>query len=82
MIEGVLIALISWAIGAVLAVPISWTLSNALGMVFLERPLSYVVSVEGVALWLGIGLVLAALASLAPAWRASRLAVREVLAYE
>lgn len=80
--EGVLIALISWASGAILAVPISWTLSNALGMVFLERPLAYAVSLEGVALWLGIVVVLAALASLAPARRASRLAVREALAYE
>jgi putative ABC transport system permease protein len=33
-------------------------------------------------LWLAIVLVLAALASLLPAWRASRLAVRQVLAYE
>ncbi len=80
--EGVLIGLISWAIGAVLAIPISKTLSDALGMVFLSRPLSYAVSPEGVILWLAIVLVLAAFASLLPAWRASRLAVREVLAYE
>jgi putative ABC transport system permease protein len=38
--------------------------------------------VEGVVLWLGIVVLLAAVASLLPAWRASRLAVREVLAYE
>ena len=80
--EGVLIGLISWALGAVLAIPISRTLSDALGMVFLSRPLSYAISAEGVVLWLGIVLVLAAVASLFPAWRASRLAVREVLAYE
>lgn len=80
--EGVLIGLISWGIGALLAVPISKTLSDALGMVFLSRPLSYAVSPEGVVLWLGIVLVLAAFASLLPAWRASRIAVREVLAYE
>jgi len=80
--EGVLIGLISWAIGALLAVPISKTLSDALGMVFLSRPLSYAVSPEGVVLWLGIVLLLAAFASLLPAWRASRMAVREVLAYE
>ena len=80
--EGLLIGLISWGIGAILAVPISRTLSDALGMVFLDRPLSYAVSLEGVILWLAIVLVLAAVASLLPAWRASRLAVREVLAYE
>jgi putative ABC transport system permease protein len=80
--EGLLIGLISWAVGALLAIPISRTLSDALGMVFLARPLSYSISAEGVILWLGIVLVLAAVASLFPAWRASRLAVREVLAYE
>ena len=80
--EGLLIGLISWGIGALLSVPISRTLSDALGMVFLDRPLSYAVSLEGVILWLAIVLVLAAVASLLPAWRASRLAVREVLAYE
>jgi hypothetical protein len=79
--EGVLIGLISWALGALLAIPISRTLSNALGMVFLARPLSYAISAEGVILWLGVVLVLAAVASLLPAWRASRLAVREVLAW-
>lgn len=80
--EGILIGLISWAVGALLAVPISKTLADALGLVFLDRPLSYAVSLEGVALWLAIVLVLAAGASLLPARRASRLAVREVLAYE
>ena len=80
--EGLLIGLISWALGAILAIPISRTLSDALGMVFLSRPLSYAISAEGVILWLGVVLVLAAVASLLPAWRASRLAVREVLAYE
>jgi putative ABC transport system permease protein len=80
--EGMLIGLISWGVGAVLAIPISKTLSDALGMVFLSRPLSYAISIEGVLVWLGIVLVLAAVASLVPAWRASRLAVREVLAYE
>jgi putative ABC transport system permease protein len=80
--EGLLIGLLSWGIGALLAIPISKTLSDALGMVFLARPLSHAVSVEGVVLWLGIVVLLAAVASLLPAWRASRLAVREVLAYE
>ncbi len=80
--EGLLIGLISWGIGALLAIPISKTLSDALGMVFLSRPLSYAVSPEGVVLWLAIVIALAAFASLLPAWRASRLAVREVLAYE
>jgi len=82
LVEGILIGLISWGAGALLAIPISRTLSDALGMVFLSRPLSYAMSPEGVLLWLGVVIVLAAVASLLPAWRASRLAVRQALAYE
>ncbi|MFL5756188.1 MAG: ABC transporter permease, partial [Chloroflexota bacterium] len=82
LIEGVIIGLLSWALGAIVAVPISKLLSDAHGNVFARRPLAFAFSIEGVAAWLLIVLVLAAVASLLPAWRASRLAVREVLAYE
>jgi putative ABC transport system permease protein len=80
--EGVLIGALSWAVGALVALPISKMLSDALGQVFVRRPLSYSYSVEGTLLWVLIVLGLAALASWLPAWRASRFAVREVLAYE
>lgn len=80
--EGVLIGLLSWAIGAVIALPISRLLADALGIVFIDRPLSYAYSLPGVAIWAAIVVALSILASLLPAWRATRLAVREVLAYE
>ena len=57
-------------------------LSDALGNVFVDRPLSWAYSIEGMVAWAVIVLILAAFASLLPAWRASRLAVREILAYE
>ena len=59
-----------------------FALLSILGTVFIDRPLSYAYSVEGMVAWAVIVLVLAAVASLLPAWRASRLAVREILAYE
>jgi putative ABC transport system permease protein len=80
--EGALIGALSWAIGALIALPVSKLLSDALGQVFIRRPLAYSYSVQGVVMWAGIVIVLAVLASWLPAWRASRLAVREVLAYE
>jgi putative ABC transport system permease protein len=52
------------------------------GMSFLRRTLDFVYSLEGVGIWLGAVLALAAAFSFWPAWRASRLTVREVLAYE
>ena len=80
--EGVLIGAISWTIGVIVSLPISRLLSDALGLVFADRPLSPAYSFQGALLWAVIVLVLAAVASLLPSWRASRLAVRETLAYE
>ncbi len=82
MVEGLFIGLLSWLIGALLALPISKLLSDAVGVAFLEAPLSYTFSIKGALLWLAAVLVLAAMASILPAWNASRLSVREVLAYE
>jgi putative ABC transport system permease protein len=80
--EGALIGMLSWAIGALVAVPISRLLADALGQVFIRRPLAHAYSVQGAVAWAVIVVVLAVVASWLPAWRASRITVREVLAYE
>jgi len=80
--EGVIIGIISWAVGAVLAMPLSRLLSNAVGEAFLSSPLNYTFSLTGVFLWLVVVVALSALASFLPAWNAARITVREVLAYE
>ncbi len=82
LVEGLLIGAVSWACAAVLAVPLSLGLSHAVGMAFLRSPLRYTFSASGVLIWLGLALALAAVASALPAWNASRLSVRDVLAYE
>ena len=43
---------------------------------------TFVFSFEGVWLWLAIVIGLASLASFLPAWNASRVTIRDVLAYE
>jgi putative ABC transport system permease protein len=82
VIEGVLIGGISWLIGALLALPLSRLMSDQVGIAFIQEPLSYTFSSTGVAIWLSLVVVLAAIASFLPAWNASRLSVRDVLAYE
>lgn len=82
ILEGSLIGALSWIVGASLALPVSRLLSNTVGRSFLQSPLSYTFSAGGAVFWLLAVLLLAALASLWPARRASRLSVREVLAYE
>ncbi len=82
LVEGLIIGLISWTIGSLIAIPASQGLTLAVGMALLESAPSYIFSTWGAVLWLGVVLVLALLASFLPARRASRLTVREVLSYE
>jgi putative ABC transport system permease protein len=82
MIEGLVLGLLSWMLGALLAFPISQLLSNQVGMLLFSFPLSFSFSPLGAGLWLAIALVLSAVASFLPAWNASRVTVRDVLAYE
>jgi putative ABC transport system permease protein len=82
LVEGIFIGLLSWLLGALLSLPLSKLLSDAVGLAFVRSPLSYSFSVPGVLIWLGIVIVLAAVASFLPARKAARLTVREVLAYE
>ncbi len=82
IVEGIIIGVISWLIGTALAFPISRGLSNLIGVQFLNAPLNYTFSLTGALIWLGLVIVLAAVASFLPAWNASRVTVQEVLAYE
>ena len=80
--EGITIGLLSWFMGALLAIPVSRGLNEAVGVQMMGLPLTYSYSMPGLWLWLVVVLLLSALASFIPARNASRLTVREVLAYE
>lgn len=82
MIEGVLIGLMSWMFGTVLAFPISSLMSNAINLALFGATADFTFTPLGVILWLGVVLILSALASIGPARNASKLTIREVLAYE
>jgi putative ABC transport system permease protein len=69
-------------IGGALAFPVGAGLSSAVGRVLFQTPLPYTFSANGVFTWLAVVTILAGIASFLPAWNASRLTVREVLAYE
>ena len=79
--EGVVIGLIAWAVGAVLSYPMSAVLldmlSDAMGL-----PLTFEYSWPGVGIWLVAVSVIAVVASLLPAYRASQVSVRDAIAYE
>ena len=81
-VEGVMIGVISWVVGVLLAMPLSRAMSNAVGVSILEAKLIYKFSLFGAGLWLILVLLLAAGASLMPARSATKVSVRAALAYE
>lgn len=80
--EGIAIGGLSWGFGSLLAYPMSQGLAQAVGVTLMGVPLSFAYSISGMWAWLVAVIVLSAIASLIPARNASRLTVREVLAYE
>jgi putative ABC transport system permease protein len=80
--EGVVVGLVSWIISIALAIPLTNVLTFGVGMAILTTPLPVVYSISGILVWLFGTLLLAAIASALPAARASRLTVRDTLAYE
>ena len=82
IIESMVVGLLSWIVGAMLAYPVSWGMCVILGETMLRVPLSLIFPWQGPALWLGIIFILAILASIIPAQNASRLVIRETLSYE
>jgi putative ABC transport system permease protein len=81
MVEGIMIGLISWMGGVLcgffLGRGLLSLMGNQAGLAF-----SFSFSITGTIIWLIISVVLAAVASFLPAWNATRLTVRDVLAYE
>ena len=82
LVEGVLMALISWTLAIFFAIPAGKLLSSVVGQHIVNGKLSYVYSIPGAFMWLALVLVVAMVASYLPARSASRLTVRDVLAYE
>ncbi len=82
MVEGIVLGFLSWLLGAVISFPASIFFCQQIGTLLFTFPLDFLFSMQGALIWLVISLVLAAVASFFPAWKASHVTVRDVLAYE
>lgn len=82
VVEGVVVGLISWVLGAIVSVPSGWVLAWAVVEAVLQAQVNYRYSGWGLLLWLVLILLIGVFSSLAPARDAARLTVREVLEYE
>src|SRR6185503_6146653 len=80
--EGVVIGLLSWIIAALLAWPISKVLGDFITKVLFRSGLDFTFEPLGLLIWVVVSIGLSAAASFLPAWKASRVTVREALAYE
>lgn len=80
--EGLVIALLAWAVAVPLSVPMSVLLGRAFGRIMLPVPLIWLPGAGAMALWLGMSLAVSVLACALPARRATRMPTRAALAYE
>jgi len=80
--EGLLIGLLSFGLGMILAVPFTYLLSAIVSNAVFATPIAVVFTPVGYLIWLGLVIILSSLASVLPARNAARLTIREVLAYE
>jgi putative ABC transport system permease protein len=79
--EGVFLAVTSCLVAIIPALALTAILGAGLGNLFFSAPLPYRISMLAVGIWLVLAILGAALATDAAATRASRITVREALAY-
>ncbi len=80
--EGITIGVFSWLLAVPLSIPGTEMFDQMLGIAFMQRPLEFFFSVQGLVAWLIIVSLISAVASLMPAQRAAGISVQEALAYE
>lgn len=82
VLEGIVVGLISWILGAIVSIPSGWVLAWAVVQAVLQARVNYRFSGWGLLVWLVLIVLIGIFSSLAPARNAARLTVREVLEYE
>ena len=82
IVEGEVIGIISGLLALLAGIPLGGSLGREIGMTLLQTPLTAASPLPGAGLWLILVILLAGVSSFWPARNASRLTVRDVLAYE
>ncbi|MVO98284.1 ABC transporter permease [Paenibacillus lutrae] len=79
--EGIFIGILSWGIAIIVSLPLSASVGSLIGKLAFRAPLPLMISPFVVLIWLAVIIVGASVASAYPAWKASRLTVRETLSH-
>jgi putative ABC transport system permease protein len=81
VMEGILQGLLSWLVAVPISCLVSGLVASGLGYAMFGATLDYQYNWPAVGIWLGIILVISMLASMLPARGATRISVRDSLAY-
>ncbi len=81
VMEGILQGMISWIVAVPLSILVSPVAANTMGHLMFGATLDYQYNWTAVLVWLGIVIVISLLASILPARGATRISVRDSLAY-
>ncbi|MEO5818268.1 MAG: FtsX-like permease family protein [Gemmatimonadaceae bacterium] len=81
-IEGLVIAVLSWALALPLSIPMSVALEVAFGRIMLRTPIKFVPELGGVGQWFVVVVVVSVVSCAWPAVRASRIPTAKALAFE
>ena len=79
--EGIFIGLMSWGAAIVISLPLSYYVGKFIGNMAFRSPLPLIVSPSTLVIWLIIIILGSAGASFYPAWKGSRLTIRDTLDY-
>lgn len=82
IVEGMVVGILSWFVSIFFSIPITFILCYGVGVALLTTPMNAVYGATGIITWLIVTIVIATIASALPARRASRLTVKDTLAYE
>ncbi|MEP6730807.1 MAG: FtsX-like permease family protein [bacterium] len=81
-IEGLVIALLSWALALPLSMPMSVALEQAFGHIMLKTPVTLLPELTGVVQWLAVVVVVSIVSCAWPAFRATRISTAAALSFE
>jgi putative ABC transport system permease protein len=80
--EGLFTGLVSYVIGALVSFPVSILLGNMVNQAIFKSEAILTINPTGFLIWFAVVILMSIIASLLPARNATRLTIREVLAYE
>ncbi len=82
LVEGLVICLLSFLMSVMVSFPVTAVLANVVSLAIFNAHAKFTLTPLGFLIWFGLALLLALGSSILPARNASKMTIREVLAYE